>query len=297
MPIGATIGAAAITAGGAVAASSASKSAANKASKTEAANSAANIALSRENYASNAARLDPYSQSGRRAGGVLNEMLLGPAPAGTPDGPQVDWEAYVNANPDAREDHDLRQPGISLAEYGKWHYAADGSRRDLNPYTRQPAPTEGGGGALSAFDAFRNSTNYQFRVNEGQKGFAQGAFAKGYGESGAAMKGLEQYRQNIAAGALGEFQDRLFQQQQLGMGAASALAGVGQNNTNAIMASNNAASSAAGNAALIGGQAQGQMYGSIAGALGTVASSFAPRPQAPQPAYTGVSGGGFFGGY
>jgi hypothetical protein len=286
MPIGATIGAAAITAGGAVAASSASKKAANKASDTAAAGSAANTALAREQYANNAARLDPYSQGGMRAGGVLSGMLG----VGDPNS-SVDWAAYVNANPDALEDHNLRHADQSLADYGKYHWAADGSRRDLTPFGRQSD-----GGALAAFDAFRNSTNYQFRVNEGQKGFAQGAFAKGYGESGAAMKGLEQYRQNIAANELGTFQDRLFQQQQTGMGAASALAGVGQNMVGNVTANNNNAASAAGNAALINGQAQGQMYGSIAGALGSVASSFGPRNTASTQPYMGVSGLGYYGG-
>ncbi|MES2904552.1 MAG: hypothetical protein V4696_10240 [Pseudomonadota bacterium] len=311
--IAAGIGAAA-SIGGAALSSSAQKKAANKASATEAQNSAANIALARENYANNSARLDPYSQTGMRAGGVLGDMLgIGPNTDGQYGGSGVgadgvDWVAYVNdpLNSDALADRNANQPGTSLSDYGKWHYTADGSRRSLEPYTRQLSPDNprsieggtgiapGGNGALSAFDTFRNSTNYQFRLNEGNKALNQGYAARGMLESGAAQKGIAEYSQNFAGNALGEYQQLLAQQQQVGLGAASALAGVGQNMTNSVMASNSAASSARANAALIGGQAQGQMYGSIAGALGSVASSFAPRSMvAPQQPYGGVLGNMF----
>jgi hypothetical protein len=135
-------------------------------------------------------------------------------------------------------------------------------------------PPISGQSALSAFDTFRNSTNYQWRFNQGQQSVQQGMGALGAFDSGATRKALTEYGQNFASNELGTYMDRLAQQQSMGLAGASALAGVSQNMAGSVMASNNAAASATGNAALIRGQANQQMYGQIAGALGGLASSF-----------------------
>ncbi len=308
MPIGVALGTAAATVGGAALGASAQKKAAGKAADASAASSAANTALARENYDNNAARLDPSVATGLRASGVLNDMLLGAPAPGTPTGgqsagqygtPQLagDWNGYIQANPDVAAEwkNNAFDDGFANQnDFAQWHYQNYGRNegRQIGPQPGAAQPN-----ALSAFDQFRNSTNYQFRLGEGNKAFTQGAFAKGMGESGAAIKGAINYNQNFAANELGNFQDRLFQQQQVGMGAASALAGVGQNMVSNVTASNNAASTAAGNAALVSGQAQGQMYGSIAGALGTAAGSLSSSYGKPNTATTQYAGvlGGYYG--
>ncbi len=285
--------------GGAALASSASKKASNKAADTAQQNNAANAALAREQYASNATRLDPIISSGQRAGGALNEMLLGPAPQPAPQAIPAQQTMQYGAPqlaPKATGYSSVLQKWAALQDN---NLGTDSLNQLSATPTSTPTPATP---ALSAWDQFRNSTNYQFRLDEGAKGFTQGAFAKGYGESGAAMKGIEEYRQNFAANELGQYQQMLAQQQQFGFGAASALAGVGQNMTNNLIQGNNAASSAASNAALANGQSTANMYGSIAGALGQVAGTIGSsynKTQAAQPAFVapqfnGLTSGGFY---
>lgn len=122
--------------------------------------------------------------------------------------------------------------------------------------------------ATTAWDTFRNSTNYQWRFGEGNKALQMSALPGGGFDSGATRKALLEYGQNFAANELGTYMDRLAQQQQLGLGAASALAGVGQNFVGQVSANNNSAASAAANAALMQGQAKANMWGGIAGGIG-----------------------------
>lgn len=128
-------------------------------------------------------------------------------------------------------------------------------------------------GNPAAFDAFRNSTNYQFRLGEGMKAANQGYAARGMLQSGAAMKGLNDYGQNMASNELGNYMNILGQQQQVGLSGANALAGVGTNMVGQVTANNNAAGTAAANAQLMAGQAQNQMYGGIGSAIGNFLGS------------------------
>jgi hypothetical protein len=250
-----------------------------------------NNALARDIYGQNAARLDPYSARGNAAGNMYHAALgLGGAPAasypaagGGALGDGTDWAAYVRGNPDAMDNwnaiqgttHDDPFNG-SLAAFGQYHWGADGSRRDLTPY--RPAAAAGGAatpgqtpeqGALAAFNAFKNSGNYQFLFDEGNKALQMSALGGGGFDSGATRKALTEYGQNFASNELGTYMDRLAQQQQLGLGAASALAGVGQNFVGQVSANNNSAGTAAANAALMQGQSRANMWGGIAGGIGT----------------------------
>jgi hypothetical protein len=131
----------------------------------------------------------------------------------------------------------------------------------------------GGAGALSAFDTFRNSGNYQFRMNEGLKALNTGYAGKGVLESGAALRGINDYAQNTASNELGSWMDRLYQQQQIGVGAAGALTGQNiqiQGMSNA--ATQNGADQAA-NAKLMLGQANANMWSGVASGLGQVAGA------------------------
>jgi hypothetical protein len=132
-------------------------------------------------------------------------------------------------------------------------------------------------GDQSAFDAFRNSTNYNDRLNEGLRGVNQGYAGIGGLNSGAAIKSLNNYAQSKAGDALGGYASMLQGQQNLGFGAASALAGVGNNFTNATVTNNQNYADNQSNAALLRGQTNANMYGGIFNALGSSASSFFPK--------------------
>lgn len=105
-----------------------------------------------------------------------------------------------------------------------------------------------------AFKNFLDNSDYAFQMQEGGNAINSNYAGRGVLQSGAAMKGLEDYRSNLQSGFRGEFNSLLANQQALGLGAGSALAGVGGNYVNQVTANNNNAGSAVANAALIKGQ-------------------------------------------
>jgi len=159
---------------------------------------------------------------------------------------------------------------------------AQGYFRDTgNAGTPAPAPTTAAPvnqgqtaqeAANDAFDIFRNSTGYQFRLGEGLGAVNSNSFGEGVGQSGAALKALQEYGQNFASNEFGNYMGYLGNQQGVGLGAGSALAGVGQNYVSTIGANNNSAGTAAANAALAGANnpfanALGQIGGTILGGV------------------------------
>jgi hypothetical protein len=221
--------------------------------------------------------------------GMLNGALgfAGGSPGTSPQpgqpsvGGGTDWAAYVNANPDALANwnaiqgttHDDTFNG-SLAAFGQHHYVSDGSRRDLTAFQPQRSPgavTPPAPNALSAWDQFRNSTNYQFREQQGLEGMNQGYAARGILQSGAAQKALGEWNSNFAANELGNYQNLLAGQQNMGLTASSALAGVGQSMVGQVTANNNSAAGVAANAALASGAANAGMWGNIGSSIGNAA--------------------------
>lgn len=272
--------------GGAVLSGKAQKKAAKTAAGVADRTAEMNNALARDIYGQNAARLDPIWSGGMHAGNVLRGALGlgGPAPASTVPAlgggmsGGTDWAAYVRGNPDAMMDWQQHHRDMDLAEYGQYHWGADGGRRDLTPYRPQAtAPATGTGGsattaaqgALEAFNAFKTSANYDWRLKQGQKSLEMSGLPGGGYDSGATRKAITEYGQNFASNEIGTWMDRLAQQQNLGLGAASALAGVGQNFVSNVSANNNSAGTAAANAALMAGNAKANMWGSVAGGIGT----------------------------
>jgi hypothetical protein len=140
---------------------------------------------------------------------------------------------------------------------------------------------------LAAWNTFYNSPAYQVPLAEGEKAVNTKYAAMGALESGAAMKGIENYAAGHAAGALNTYLDDLYRQEALGEAASSSLAGVGQNLVSQVSANNNNAANAAGNAALVGGQASANNWNNIGGAIGTAAGTIAgafPSSYAPNNA-------------
>jgi hypothetical protein len=282
MPPAVAIGASAVASiGGGILSSKAQKKAAKKAAKVSAQNTATNNALARETYNNNAARLDPYSQNGLRASNALTGLLLGPAPA-SPVAPAPTTSALApspqQSGPDPRSilgqwgaRQDLKRDYADVPSTGPMEPLAPGVQPAQPGQTAQPIQQVA---TASPWDQFRNSTNYQFRFDEGMKGLNQGLAFNGLGDSGAAVKEALKYSQNFASNELGNYMNLLAGQQSMGLGASSALAGVGQNMVGQVTANNNQGAQDAANAALVRGQAQGNMYSSIAGGIGQIAGAF-----------------------
>jgi hypothetical protein len=307
------------TIGGAVISSSAQKKAAKQANAAQQQATDAQLQLGRENinfqqgiYNQNRALLSPFVDRGNVAGQSINALLGLPAAQATPQPAQSYaqsyspgqptnsmWDAYLSANPDvAAESRRVTADGefSSPEDYAAWHYQHYGQNEGRQLPQPQTAPVAAQEpvattttaqqplDAAGAFNNFANSAGMQFQLQQGENAINNGYAAKGQLQSGAALKGLQNYGQQTALnnyflpylGLLGG-------QQATGAQAGSAIAGVGSNfgNTvsniygqqgNAIQSGANAAS----NAALLKGQANSNMWSGIASGLGTFASSFSP---------------------
>lgn len=254
-----------------------------------------NNALAAYIYGQNRDMLNPYVQRGNAAGNQINALLgLGggmtnsagtgtvtqpgqPAGALPPGGgPQGIYETPNVYDADGRSQMDIRRdpmsyfgqdvvmPGV-VTGYGSGTFDIDG-----NPVTvgtdGTPAPRDARQAANDAFDIFRNSTGYQFRVNEGQNALNSGYAGSGLLQSGAALRALDDYRQNMASNEFGNYMAYLGNQQGVGLSGASAVAGVGQNYANNVTQNNNSAGTAAANAALARGN--NNPFGNALGLLG-----------------------------
>jgi hypothetical protein len=326
MPIGAAIGGGVIAAGGSVLAGSqasrAQRDAARTASDTTLQSTRENNALLRETRDQNLSIATPFMNNGLAAGNALTDLLLGtntyqPTQAGSAQvggalsgfsggAPFNQWDAYLQANPDlAAEAHRVTADGefASPADYAQWHYQHYGQQegRQLpsapaapatpTPATT-PAPATGGAqpaNALGAFDRFREGTNYQFRLGEGQKLLDSKYATAGAFDSGAERKALLKYGQNFASNELSNYMNLLASQQASGISAAGAVMGVNTNYAGNVTAQNTNAANAASNAALAGGQASANMWGTIgntAGQLGGALFQYGMgqfRPQSTLP--------------
>jgi hypothetical protein len=93
--------------------------------------------------------------------------------------------------------------------------------------------------AQSAFDIFRNSTNYQNRLNSAMDAVTSMYSGIGGLQSGAAIRGAQRNASNLASEELMNYFALLGGQQATGAGAASSLAGVGQNFAGTVIGANN----------------------------------------------------------
>lgn len=308
MPIGAVIGGAVASVGGAAISSSATGKAADKASAAAERSAELSAQVQRETYANNQKNLTPFMNTGNAAMGQINALL------GLGDG--TDWEGYVMADPAAYRDYNQNWSGgpnalgdMSLAEYGKFHYrndlayhrgdkvgndgqqAADANAnymgRDLSQFSAQK-------GAERAFDMFRKSTGYDFRVGEGMNALNSSFAGRGVLQSGAVVKGAVDYGQGMASQEFGSYLGALGNQQALGMSGASALAGVGQSYANSLGNIYQQSGANQANAALARGQSGAQFGNALAG-LGSQAIGYGLKPPTPSGGadawYSPIAGG------
>ena len=246
--------------------SSNSQNKANKlAAETSSGNNQVNVGLAREIYNGNRQILDPFVQRGNAAGGQINALLgLGgsqqqggpqaatlPAPnalsqfqggAGAPygisDTPGYGFNAagygdqYGNNRGAVPRGVPTFQGGNALASFGAPQQQATGVAPANTGQTAQQAADAG-------FDIFRNSTGYKFRLGEGLDAVNSGYAGSGLLQSGAALRGINEYGQNFASNEFGNYLNALGSQQAVGAGSASSLAGVGQNFAGTVIGSNN----------------------------------------------------------
>lgn len=275
--LGALLGAAA-SIGGSILGASSTKKGAKKAADTALAVADKNNALALNIFGQNKALLSPYSERGNQAGTAINALLGlgGPPQAAAPVSAPQGYTQPMNA----------LAGGYGAGNGGRYFRPAEVGEDPLYPMgapgTPAPAaPQAAPAGASpyeSSFNNFLDSTGFRFQMNEGDRAINTGYAARGALQSGAAMKALQERGQQTALNNYFlPYMGLLQGQQATGMGAASAVAGVGQNYVNNVTANNNSAGSAAANAALTKGAANYNMWGGIAQNIGNLfTSSYRP---------------------
>ena len=203
----------ALALGGSLLSSKSSKKAATKAADTSMQVANQNNALARDFYDQNQQTLNPFVQRGNMAGGALNSMLGLGGFGGNPHAGQM-----------ANGGTPMQPQAIN-------------------------APQSGG----DPFRQYIANSDYAFQFGEGANRINSGYAGAGTLQSGAAMKAMEDYRQNLQSGYRGRFEDLLSNQQGMGLQAAGAQAGVGLNYLGQVSQNNNNAGTAAANAALAKG--------------------------------------------
>lgn len=285
---------AALTAGGSAIAAGKANSAANKAADASVATARENNALTEKIYNQNAGTLSPFLQTGTNAGALLNDFYGIPqattqsapttgalASYGGQTGPN--YAGYVNSNPDLMAEFQRvgGQFGNDPAAFGQYHWQTygqsegrtvpaygtqAGAAASANPMgTTQGVTAQPAVSSKSAFADYISNSDYAFQQQEGGNQVNSGYAGAGTVQSGAAMKALERYRQNLQSGYRNQWASGVANQQGVGLSAASALAGVSTNYANTIAASNTAASDARANAAL----SQQSVFGNALGMAGS----------------------------
>lgn len=276
----AIIGSAVIGAGASAIGASKNSKAIKKSTDAQTAANDASLAQQRETYAQNKAILDPYAQRGNAAGEAINALLGlgGPAPqVGALSQPEYNYgnvftgggamANFLSEGNVATNDMDrLGSNNFSAMQYGQPQYQTT------------TAPVTTGQSALdkqkAAFDQFRNSTGYQFRLNEGNKGLNSAYAGAGTLRSGAAAKAFERYNQDYASNEFGNYMGYLGNQQGVGLSAGSALAGVGQNYANNVTALNTNQANNISNAAVARANNTNSMIGGITSSFGNALGAY-----------------------
>lgn len=145
--------------------------------------------------------------------------------------------------------------------------------------------------ALTAYEAFKQSTGYQTRLDEGMRSLNAGYAGAGVLQSGAAQRAAIRFGQDYGSREFGNWLGYLGNQQGLGFSGASALAGVSQGAADRMGAISQNAADFAGQAAVARAQNQGALYTGIAGALGQAAGALSSYSR-PPVSYGGALPGG-----
>lgn len=283
----ALLGSAVISAGAGILSSKSQSKAANQAATISRDDNAANRSFLEGIYNRNVGYLSPWMRSGETANNAVMELLGYPQATPQPSA----FASYPSAGtmPAFSGSQPIYYGGGQTVDGGEFAPSFGYSPYNFSPAPDgQFAPAMGQGAppgtvttpmpqasARSAFDAYRGSTGYDFRFGEGTRAL-QSAFSRNL-ESGAASKAAMRFGQGIASDEFGRYIDLLRGQSQMGMGSASALAGVGQQYGNTVTAGNTAAANAAANARLYAGNSQANMWSGLGSSFGS-ALGFLSKP-------------------
>lgn len=193
------------------------------AAQTDAINRA--LGLQERQYDETSANLNPAIGSGNSALQMINELLGISTPA-TPGA--VDWKAYVQGNPDALADYQKYHAGEDMAAYGQQHYAADGSRRDLTPFTTGGS-AGGMGDQAGAIEALKDSPLYQSLFGNGRDAILAAGSATGGLRGGNINGSLANFGRDTLAQVIQQQLANLGGIQSAGQSAAGMLGGFGAN--------------------------------------------------------------------
>lgn len=151
--------------------------------------------------------------------------------------------------------------------------------------------------ANDALAAYKASTGYAGRLQEGYNAVNTGYAARGALESGAAQKAILAYGQQQASGEFNNYLGQLNNQQSAGLNALGQVTGAGASYANQVSNANASQSSAQANAALYSSLGQQNALAGVANAAGQYFGR-AQVPQFPaQNALAGVNSGSFvYGG-
>tara|TARA_R110000772_G_scaffold89304_2_gene185103 strand:+ start:875 stop:1753 length:879 start_codon:yes stop_codon:yes gene_type:complete len=285
MPIGAAIGVGVLGAGASVVGASKNSKAIKASTQAQSDSNAASVALQREVYGNNEAALSPFMSRGNAAGDQLNDLLgLGGQPAQQQQQPNL-TNYFSGANPGANPRGgqsafsgigSFGGLGSFSGQYPAWQDWAQQQRTDqqFGQPAQQAQPAQTAQGAQNnAFENFRNSTGYQFRLGEGMNALNSGWAGAGTLQSGAAQRAAQEYGQNFASNEFGNYAGLLANQQGVGLSGASALAGVGQNFASNITSLNNQNAQNISNSAVASANNSNAMWGGIGGAASGILGS------------------------
>lgn len=156
----------------------------------------------------------------------------------------------------------------------------------------------GGGGdrtaADNAFDTYRGSSGYQFRLGEGTKAINTNAYATGMGDSGATLKALTRYGQDYGSNEFGNYLGQLGGVSARGGAARGLVAGVGNNFVNQFGAATGNAADAQSNAGLLSAGNWANAFQNAGNAAAfTLGSSYKRPGQVPPTVRTPGYGGSY----
>lgn len=172
---------------------------------------------------------------------------------------------------------------VGLKEYmsmlGLPAISAQGANAGALPAAAQPAAQNTAQPQQAAFDRFRNTPGYQFRMQEGLRGVQASAAARGGLMSGAALKSLNRYAQGVADQSFGDHINRLASLAGIGQTANTAVGQWGQNYANQAGQNLIGAGNARAQSMYAQGQAASGLASNLAGIGGMLGGYFSNRPQ------------------
>ena len=163
-----------------------------------------------------------------------------------------------------------------VARQQPWLKAGETALNKLVPLATQYTPF--------GMSQFQSDPGYGFRMSEGMKALERSAAARGGLLSGATLKGVQRYGQDLASQEYQNAFNRYQAEREARLNPLQSLAGVGQTTANTLGSAGTSYGQnvgnallnqayTAGNAGLAAAQARGSTYGNIGSALGQITPS------------------------